>query len=120
MSSPELKRTSLYDFHCGLNAKFAPFAGYSMPVQYSSVKEEVVAVRKACGVFDVSHMGEFFVKGPEAVKFVDELIPNDFANAPVGKAVYSPLCRENGTMIDDLIAYKLADDYVPSLRERLQ
>jgi aminomethyltransferase len=76
------------------------------------VKEEVLAVRNSCGVFDVSHMGEFFVEGPDAIKFVDFLITNDFKNAEMLKAVYSPLCREDGTVIDDLIAYKLAENKI--------
>lgn len=102
-----LLKTSLHEAHISLNAKMAPFAGYDMPLQYSSVKEEVLVVRQSAGVFDVSHMGEFFVEGPEAVAFVDFLITNDFQNAEMKKAVYSPLCREDGTVIDDLIAYKL-------------
>jgi aminomethyltransferase len=110
--STDLKRTSLYERHLALKAKMSPFAGYEMPVQYSSVKDEVLAVRQKSGLFDVSHMGEFFVRGADAVRFVDEMITNDFANAPVGKAVYSPLCRQDATVIDDLIAYKLGDDYV--------
>lgn len=107
-----LLRTSLYEAHIGLSAKMAPFAGFDMPLQYSSVKEEVMAVREHAGVFDVSHMGEFFVTGPDAVTFVDYLITNDFLNAEMLKAVYSPLCREDGTVIDDLIAYKLAAERV--------
>lgn len=104
--------TSLTAEHIALGAKMAPFAGFNMPLQYSSVKEEVIAVREASGVFDVSHMGEFFATGPEAIKFVDYALTNDFAGAAIGKAVYSPLCREDGTVIDDLIAYKLADEKV--------
>jgi aminomethyltransferase len=102
-----LLRTHLYDEHVKLNAKIVPFAGWDMPVQYTSVKDEVLAVRQSVGVFDVSHMGEFFVEGPEAEAFVDYLVTNDILNAPNGKAIYSPLCRENGTVIDDLIVYKL-------------
>ncbi len=105
-------KTSLHGEHIALNAKMAPFAGFDMPLQYSSVKDEVLAVREHVGVFDVSHMGEFFVTGVDAIKFVDHLITNDFKNAEMLKAVYSPLCRENGTVIDDLIAYKLAEDRV--------
>lgn len=101
-------KTHLYDEHVKLGAKIVPFAGWDMPVQYTSVKDEVLAVRQNVGVFDVSHMGEFFVEGPDAEVFVDQLVTNDILNAPVGKAVYSPLCRENGTVIDDLIVYKLA------------
>lgn len=102
-----LFRTHLYDEHVKLGAKLVPFAGWEMPVQYTSVKDESLAVRNGVGVFDVSHMGEFFVEGKEAEKFVDHLVTNDIQGAPVGKAVYSPLCRENGTVIDDLIVYKL-------------
>lgn len=107
-----LLKTSLHEDHLALNAKMAPFAGFDMPLQYSSVKEEVLAVREHAGVFDVSHMGEFFVVGPDAVAFVDHIVTNDFKNAEMLKAVYSPLCREDGTVIDDLIAYKLAEDRV--------
>jgi aminomethyltransferase len=103
-----LRRTSLYEEHLRLNAKIVPFAGWEMPVQYTSVKDEALAVRNAAGVFDVSHMGEFFLEGPEAEAFADYLVTNDVAGAQVGKAIYSPLCRENGTVIDDLIVYKLA------------
>lgn len=108
----ELLKTSLHDEHLSLKAKMAPFAGYDMPIQYTSVKEEVLAVRNNVGIFDVSHMGEFLVTGPDAVKFVDYIVTNDFQNAELLKAVYSPLCRENGTVIDDLISYKLSSDKV--------
>lgn len=106
----ELFRTHLYDEHVKLNAKIVPFAGWDMPVQYSSVKEEVLAVRNSVGVFDVSHMGEFFVDGKDASKFADFIVTNDISNAPNGKAIYSPLCRDNGTIIDDLIVYKFSDE----------
>ena len=86
-------KTSLHEAHLALNAKMAPFAGFDMPLQYTSVKEEVLAVREHAGVFDVSHMGEFFVVGPEAIAFVDHIVTNDFKNAEMLKAVYSPLCR---------------------------
>lgn len=103
-----LQYTSLHKKHLDLGAKMAPFAGFDMPLQYSSVKEEVVAVRSRCGVFDVGHMGEFLCVGKDAEKFVDYMITNDFLGAGENKAVYSPLCREDGTVIDDLIAYKLS------------
>jgi len=106
------QRTSLFDRHQALKAKIVDFAGWDMPVQYTSVKEEVLAVRKDVGVFDVSHMGEFFAEGPDAIAFVDHLVTNDIQNAPLLKAVYSPLCRDNGTVIDDLIVYKLAPQRV--------
>lgn len=107
-----IQKTSLHEEHLSLNAKMAPFAGFDMPLQYSSVKEEVQAVRSNAGVFDVSHMGEFLVEGTDAINFVDYIMTNDFKNAEMLKAVYSPLCRDNGTVIDDMIAYKLAEDRV--------
>jgi len=102
------QRTSLFQKHVDLKAKIVDFAGWDMPVQYTSVKDEVLAVRQKVGVFDVSHMGEFFAEGPDAIAFVDHLVTNNIQEAPMGKAIYSPLCRENGTVIDDLIVYKLA------------
>lgn len=107
-----LKKTPLTEDHISLGAKMGPFAGFEMPLQYSSAKEEVLAVRNKAGVFDVSHMGEFFVTGPQAVDFVDYMLTNDFYNLPEKRAQYSPLCREDGTIIDDLIAYKLSRDRV--------
>ncbi len=104
--------TSLHADHLSMGAKMGGFAGWDMPLQYSGVKQEVMAVRQSVGMFDVSHMGEFWVKGPDAVKFVDYIMTNDFNSAAVGKAVYSPLCRHDGTVIDDLIAYKIAAEEV--------
>ncbi|MCY4644892.1 MAG: glycine cleavage system aminomethyltransferase GcvT [Bacteriovoracales bacterium] len=103
----EAKRTALYPEHLARGAKMVPFAGYEMPIQYDSLKEEALSVRRDCGVFDVGHMGEFLVRGPDATAFVDHLICNDFASPDVGRALYSPLLREDGTIIDDLIAYKM-------------
>lgn len=107
-----MKHTSLHADHLSMGAKMGEFAGWDMPLQYSGVKQEVLAVRQNAGMFDVSHMGEFWVKGPDAVKFVDYIMTNDFQNAAIGKAVYSPLCRHNGTVIDDLIAYKIAQEEI--------
>ena len=108
----ELQKTVLSEDHIKLEAKMAAFAGFSMPIQYTSVKNEVSSVREKVGIFDVSHMGEFLVTGSEAAKFVDFLITNDFFEVEDYKAVYSPLCREDGTVIDDLIAYKISNDEV--------
>ncbi len=105
-------RTSLYQEHLNLKAKIVDFAGFEMPIQYSSVKEEVLKVREHVGMFDVSHMGEFFVTGNQAEDFVDHLVTNDIKAAPWGKAIYSPLCRPDGTIIDDLIVYKLKPDRI--------
>ncbi|MBF0300781.1 MAG: glycine cleavage system aminomethyltransferase GcvT, partial [Oligoflexia bacterium] len=108
----ELKKTELYEEHVKLNAKIVPFAGYEMPVQYTSVKEEVCSVRNSAGVFDVSHMAEFFVEGADAELFVDKLVTNDIITPEVGKAIYSPMCRDNGTVIDDLIVYKIKKEKI--------
>lgn len=103
----DLKRTPLFEQHIKLNAKMVPFAGWEMPVQYSSVKEESLKTRQDLGIFDVSHMGEFWVEGPQAEDFVDYLLTNEIKQAPQGKAIYSPLCNQEGKIIDDLIAYKI-------------
>lgn len=107
-----MKRTSLYDSHIDLGARMVEFGGYEMPIQYSNLKQEALAVRNSAGMFDVSHMGEFFIKGKDAAKFVDFLITNNFLAAEELKAVYSPLCRDNGTVVDDLIAYKISNQFV--------
>jgi aminomethyltransferase len=101
------KKIFLHDQHLKLGAKMVPFAGYLMPIQYHSVKDEALSVRNHVGIFDVSHMGEFWVEGKDASVFVDYLITNEFSNVPKNKAVYSPLCNEQGKIIDDLIAYKI-------------
>ncbi len=103
-----LKSTALTSVHRGLNAKMAAFAGFDMPLQYSSIKAEVLAVRNNAGLFDVGHMGEFWATGLQALEFVDYILTNDIKTPPDGKAIYSPLCREDGTVIDDLIAYKFS------------
>ena len=105
-------KTCLFEKHKELNAKIVDFAGYEMPIQYKNLKEEVLAVRNEVGLFDVSHMGEFFVRGDDATRFVDYLITNDFKNLKSGKAIYSPLCNEEGRILDDLIAYKISDEEV--------
>ncbi len=102
-----MNKTSLFEKHQELNAKMADFAGWQMPIQYTSVKEETLAVRNNVGMFDVSHMGEFFVEGEQTYQFLNYLLPNEIEKSPMGKAIYAPLCRDNGTIIDDLIVYKL-------------
>ncbi len=106
------KQTTLFSSHKELGAKMLDFAGWMMPIQYKNLKEEVLAVRESVGVFDVSHMGEFFITGPDTTRFVDQLVTNDIEGAEILKAIYSPLCREDGTIIDDLIVYKLADQEI--------
>ena len=103
-----MHKTHLHSQHLKLKAKMADFAGFDMPIQYEGVKNEVLAVRKACGIFDVSHMGEFFVEGKDCFDYLDYLVTNDVQSPQTGKAIYSPLCRNDGTVIDDLIIYKLS------------
>ncbi len=106
--SEELKRTPLYARHVALGARMVPFAGWEMPVQYKGVTQEHEAVRNAVGLFDVSHMGELYFEGPGAVACLDSLVSNDIAKLPVGRAVYTVACNERGTILDDLIIYRLA------------
>jgi aminomethyltransferase len=105
-----LKRTPLYEAHVAAGAKLVPFAGWEMPVQYEGVRVEHLAVRSACGVFDVSHMGEVETSGPEAEALLQRLLSNDVSKLAVGGAQYSVLCREDGGILDDLFTYRLADD----------
>lgn len=103
------KRTCLYDRHVSLGAKMVPFGGFEMPIQYSDITDEHNAVRHACGVFDVSHMGEVLVCGAEAERFVQHIFTNDVAGAPTGKIFYGMMLHPNGGTIDDLLVYKMAD-----------
>ncbi len=106
----ELK-TPLYDVHNACGGKIVPFAGYLLPVQYQSgVIAEHMAVRKAAGIFDVSHMGEIVLKGPDALNNLNSLLTNDFDGMVDGQARYSVMCYENGGAVDDLIVYKYADN----------
>jgi aminomethyltransferase len=112
-----LRRTALYDAHVAAGAKMVGFAGWEMPVQYEGVRAEHLAVREACGIFDVSHMGEIEVSGPQALELLQRLLSNDVAKIAVeldgGGAQYSVLCREDGGVLDDLFTYRLdADRYV--------
>ena len=109
-SSQTLKRTPLFDRHVDAGAKLVPFAGWEMPVQYGGIREEHVAVRDACGVFDVSHMGEIETSGPQAVQLLQHLLSNDLEKLAVGGAQYSVLCREDGGVLDDLFTYRTAPD----------
>jgi aminomethyltransferase len=106
----DLRRTPLYDRHVAAGARLVPFAGWEMPVQYDGVKAEHVAVRTACGVFDVSHMGEIETRGPDALALLQRLLSNDVAKLGVGGAQYSVLCRDDGGILDDLFTYRLDDD----------
>jgi aminomethyltransferase len=103
------KKTPLYDRHVSLGARMEPFAGYLMPIKYSSVTEEHNAVRKAVGIFDLTHMGEFRVNGKDAGRFLDFLLTND-SSVPAGKAYYTTMCYPDGGIVDDLIVYRIAEE----------
>src|SRR3954447_17534544 len=105
-----LKRTPLYDTHVALGAKLVPFAGFEMPVQCpTGITAEHKAVREKAGLFDVSHMGEFIVRGPQAVEFVNYVTTNDVAGLKPGQAQYSTILREDGTIVDDCLVYRSED-----------
>lgn len=105
-----LLRTPLYDEHLRLGARMTGFSGFEMPVQYTSITEEHLAVRKAAGIFDVSHMGAFLVLGPNATEFVQRLVSNDVAQLYDGRVMYSVMCNESGGIIDDLLVYRIAGE----------
>jgi aminomethyltransferase len=109
-SSQTLKRTPLFDRHVEAGAKLVPFAGWEMPVQYAGIREEHIAVRTACGVFDVSHMGEIESTGPQAAALLQRLLSNDIDKLQVGGAQYAVMCREDGGVLDDLFTYRLGPD----------
>ena len=105
-----MKKTFLLEEHKRLGAKIVPFAGWEMPVQYTSIIEEHKNVRENIGLFDVSHMGEVFIKGPDALKFLNYLVPANVSKLVNGKALYTHLVNEKGGIIDDLIIYKLEEN----------
>lgn len=105
-----LKRTPFYSEHEKLGAKLIDFGGFEMPVQYAGIKQEHMAVRKNAGLFDVSHMGEFFVSGPEALNLIQKVTINDASKLVPGKAQYSAMCYEDGGIVDDLLVYMLDEE----------
>ena len=106
----QVKKVPLNDLHEGLGAKMIPFAGFNMPVRYSSDKEEHLTVREGVGVFDVSHMGEFMVRGPKALDLIQWVSSNDASKLVDGQAQYSCLPNATGGIVDDLLVYKMADE----------
>ena len=101
-----LNLTCLHDSHLALGAKMSPFAGFDMPIQYSSITEEHLAVRHKVGMFDVSHMGEIFVCGPDAEKFVNHVFTNDIRPMVPGQVLYGMMLYPDGGTVDDLLVYK--------------
>ena len=106
----DLQKLRLRDFHLSHSAKLVPFAGWEMPVSYGRIIDEHMQTREKAGLFDVSHMGEIEVKGPDAEPFLDFLLTNSVGSLKEGNGVYSPMCSEDGGTVDDLIAYKKSSD----------
>lgn len=105
------KKTPLYDIHVKLGGKMTPFADYLLPLYYETgIIKEHNTVRTGAGLFDASHMGEFILEGADAAAFADYIVTNNIANLPVGTARYSPMCNENGGVVDDLLIYRLSLD----------
>ncbi|MDA8819299.1 glycine cleavage system aminomethyltransferase GcvT [Schleiferiaceae bacterium] len=109
--STDLKSTALEQIHIALGAKMVPFAGYNMPVQYSGLRQEHAAVRERAGMFDVSHMGEFFVEGPDAIPFLQKVTSNDVSKLIPGKIQYSCFPNEQGGIVDDLLVYCFSEEH---------
>ncbi len=105
-----MKKTAFTDFHIAMGAKMASFAGYNMPIEYSGIKDEHITVREKVGVFDVSHMGEFWVKGAKAFDLVQKLTSNNVADLIPGKVQYSCFPNGKGGIVDDLLVYKFNDE----------
>lgn len=105
----ENKKTCLYDKHVALGALMSPFGGFEMPIQYTDIADEHRAVRTACGVFDVSHMGEVLIAGPDAERYVNHIFTNNVTDMPIGKILYGMMCYEDGGVVDDLLVYKVDD-----------
>ena len=110
--SENLKRTPLYEEHVKLGAKMVGFGGWEMPIQYTSIIEEHLNVRKNVGIFDVSHMGEIELHGEDAVKFAGYLVTNSVKKMKNGKVKYTPMCYPDGGEVDDLLVYKIKDNFV--------
>jgi aminomethyltransferase len=105
-----VKRTPLYSLQKELGAKFTSFGGWELPVLYTDILKEHNAVRSNAGLFDVSHMGEILISGEDAVPFVNKIITNDVSAIPQNKILYSPMCYEDGTVVDDILIYKFSDE----------
>jgi len=103
-----MKKTPCFDLHRELGGKIVDFAGWALPVQYQGILKEHEAVRTNCGIFDCSHMGQVFVKGPRTLEFLQKLISNNLNKIPDGKAIYSGMLNENGCFVDDLIVYRIS------------
>ncbi len=106
----EIKKTCLHDRHVAMGALMSPFAGFDMPIEYAGIVDEHNAVRNDCGVFDVSHMGEVLIKGPDAERYTNYIFTNDIKGAENGKVFYGMMCKSDGGVVDDLLVYKRDDN----------
>ena len=111
LAAPHARRTALYDAHCRLGGRMVPFGGWEMPVEYSGIVAEHRAVRERAGLFDVSHMGEISIQGPEALRLVQHLTCNDASRLQLDQAQYSGLMTPQGTFVDDLLVNKFSDTH---------
>ena len=108
--NPPLKRTPLHTKHLALQARMLPFGGFDMPIEYQGITAEHEAVRNHVGMFDVSHMGEVLVKGPNALQYLEQLCTNEMTSLEVGQIRYSFLCYENGAVVDDILVYRFNEN----------
>jgi len=112
LSSGNIKKTPFSPCHAARGGRIVPFAGYEMPVQYSGIQSEHMAVRRDVGMFDLSHMGEFFVRGKDAFDFLDRMTTNDLSTIGVGEAQYTCMCYPHGGIVDDLLVYRFDDCFM--------
>src|SRR6266550_5642114 len=110
LSASIVKNTPLTDIHVRLGAKMAEFAGYYMPISYSGINAEHLTVRRSVGVFDVSHMGEFVLRGPRALELVQKVTTNDASTLRIGDVQYSCMTNNSGGIVDDLLVYHLQEN----------
>ena len=108
--NPPLKTTPLHTKHLALNARMLPFGGFDMPIEYQGITAEHEAVRNHVGMFDVSHMGEVLIKGPNALEYLERLCTNEMTSLEVGQIRYSFLCYQNGTVVDDILVYRFNEN----------
>lgn len=112
MTSTEMKKTPFHKYHIKAGAKMVPFAGYMLPIQYTGITAEHLAVRDNVGLFDLSHMGEFEISGPGALGFLQKMTTNDVSTIKLGQIQYGCMCYEDGGIVDDLLIYHLGDRYL--------
>ena len=104
-----MKHTSLYQAHLDHQARMVPFGGWEMPLQYAGIRQEHLAVRKTGGLFDISHMGEFLIEGPDSCSFLNQCLTNNVTGLDIGSGQYTLMCNEQGGTVDDLYLYRLEE-----------